>query len=139
MADIVLWPIGSFGAKPKLIIKGGMISWAVMGDPNGSIPTAELSFYRPMFGALGRAVASTSMTFVSRSAYEAGVHRNLGLTKRVEPVRGCRHITKRQMVRNSAMPRIEVDPDSYQVRVDGEIATVPPAEKLRLAQLHFLV
>ena len=139
LADIVLWPIGSFGAKPKLIIKGGMIAWSVLGDPNGSIPTAEPSFYRPMFGAMGKAVSATSLTFISPAAYEAGVHRDLGLAKRVESVRGCRHITKRQMVRNDAMPTIEVDPDSYQVRVDGEIATVPPAERLSLAQLHFLV
>ena len=139
LADIVLWPLGSFGAKPKMIIKGGMICWATMGDPNGSIPTAEPSFYRPMFGALGQAVGSTSLTFVSAAAYEAGVHRDLGLTRRVEPVRGCRTITKRQMVRNDAMPVIEVDPDTYTVRVDGEIATVPPAERLSLAQLHFLV
>ena len=110
LADIVLWPVGSFGAKPKMIIKGGMICWAVMGDPNGSIPTAEPSFYRPMFGAMGRAVGGTSLTFVSQAAYDAGVHRDLGLTRRVEPVRGCRTITKRQMVRNDRMPVIEVDP-----------------------------
>ena len=139
LADIVLWPLGSFGAKPKMIIKGGMICWAVMGDPNGSIPTAEPSFYRPMFGSMGKAVAATSLTFVSQAAYDAGVHRDLGLSRRVEPVRGCRTITKRQMVRNDGMPVIEVDPDTYTVRVDGEIATVPPAERLSLAQLHFLV
>ena len=139
LADIVLWPIGSFGAKPKLVIKGGMICWAVMGDPNGSIPTAEPSFYRPMFGAMGGAVAHTSLTFVSAAAYDAGVAAELGLSRRVEPVRRCRTITKRQMIRNDAMPVIEVDPDTYTVRVDGEIATVPPAERLSLAQLHFLV
>ncbi len=139
LADIVLWPIGSFGAKPKMIIKGGMVSWAVMGDPNGSIPTAEPSFYRPMFAALGPALASTCLTFVSRRAYELGVHQELGLRRRVEAVRGCRTITKRQMVRNDAMPTIEVDPETYQVRVDGELATVPAAERLSLAQLFFLV
>jgi len=139
LADIVLWPIGSFGAKPKLVIKGGMICWAVMGDPNGSIPTAEPSFYRPMFGAMGGAVAHTSLTFVSAAAHDAGIAAELGLSRRVEPVRRCRTITKRQMVRNDAMPAIEVDPDTYTVRVDGEIATVPPAERLSLAQLHFLV
>ncbi len=139
LADIVLWPLGSFGAKPKMIIKGGMICWAVMGDPNGSIPTAEPSFYRPMFGNMGKALANTALTFVSQAAYDAGVHRDLGLTRRVEPVRNCRAITKRQMVHNDGMPVIEVDPDTYTVRVDGEIATVPAAERLSLAQLHFLV
>ena len=122
-----------------MIIKGGMVSWAVMGDPNGSIPTAEPSFYRPMFAALGPALAGTCLTFVSRRAYELGVHQELGLRRRVEAVRGCRTITKRQMVRNDAMPTIEVDPETYQVRVDGELATVPAAERLSLAQLFFLV
>ena len=139
LADIVLWPVGSFGAKPKLVIKGGLICWAVMGDPNGSIPTAEPTFYRPMFGAMGGAVAQTSVTFVSAAAYDAGVHQELGLSRQVEPVRHTRHITKRQMLRNDAMPVIEVDPNTYIVRVNGEIAAVPPAERLSLAQLHFLV
>jgi urease subunit alpha len=139
LADIVLWPVGTFGAKPKMVIKGGMVSWALMGDPNGSVPTAEPQFYRPMFGALGPALARTCVTFVSRRAYELGVHQQLGLRRMVEPVLGCRTITKRQMVRNDRTPRIEVDPDTYQVRVDGELATVPPAERLSLAQLFFLV
>ena len=139
LADIVLWPVGSFGAKPKMIIKGGMVSWAVMGDPNGSIPTAEPSFYRPMFGSMGKAALRTSVTFVSRRSYELGVHQQLGLAKRVEPVHGTRTITKRQMLRNDAMPVIEVNPDTYEVRVDGELATVPAAERLSLAQLFFLV
>ncbi|HLF03645.1 MAG TPA: urease subunit alpha, partial [Dehalococcoidia bacterium] len=139
LADIVLWPVGTFGAKPKMVIKGGMVSWALMGDPNGSVPTAEPQFYRPMFGALGPALARTCVTFVSRRAYELGVHQQLGLRRRVEPVLGCRTITKRQMVRNDRTPYIEVDPDTYQVRVDGELATVPPAERLSLAQLFFLV
>jgi urease subunit alpha len=139
LADIVLWPVGTFGAKPKMIIKGGMVSWALMGDPNGSIPTAEPQFYRPMFGAMGAAVARTSLTFVSKSANELGIQDQLGLTRGVVPVRGCRTITKRNMVRNDATPRIEVDPDTYQVWVDGEIATVPAAERLSLAQLYFLV
>ena len=139
LADIVLWPVGSFGAKPKMIIKGGMVSWAVMGDPNGSIPTAEPSFYRPMFGSMGKAASRTSVTFVSGRSYELGVHQQLGLAKRVEPVHGTRTITKRQMLRNDAMPVIEVNPDTYEVRVDGELATVPAAERLSLAQLFFLV
>jgi urease subunit alpha len=139
LADIVLWPVGTFGAKPKMVIKGGMVCWSLMGDPNASIPTAEPVFYRSMFGALGPALSRTCVTFVSRRAYELGVHQDLGLRRRVEPVMGCRTITKRQMVRNDRMPRIEVDPETYQVRVDGELATVPPAERLSLAQLFFLV
>ncbi|MBI4497815.1 MAG: urease subunit alpha [Chloroflexi bacterium] len=139
LADIVLWPVGFFGVKPKMVIKGGMVNWALMGDPNASIPTAEPQFYRPQFGAFGPALARTCVTFVSQAAYDLGVPQQLGLRRRVEPVRACRTITKRQMVRNDRMPRIEVDPETYQVRVDGELATVPPAERLSLAQLFFLV
>ncbi len=139
LADIVLWPIASFGAKPKMVIKGGMVNWALMGDPNGSIPTVEPTFYRPMFGAHARAVASTCATFISREAHDRGVHQALGLTRIIEPVRNCRTITKRQMIRNDRTPHIEVDPETYQVRVDGELAAVPPAERLSLAQLYFLV
>lgn len=139
LADIVLWPIGTFGVKPKMIIKGGMISWAVMGDPNGSIPTAEPTFYRPMFGAFAGPIQGTCATFLSQEAYDRGVHQELGLRRIIEPVRNCRTITKRQMVRNDKTPHIEVDPDTYQVMVDGELATVPPAERLSLAQLYHLV
>ena len=139
LADIVLWPIPYFGVKPKLIIKGGMIAWALMGDPNASIPTPEPVIYRPMFGALGGALAETSITFVSRSAHEDGVHERLGLRRIVEPVRNCRSIGKRDMVRNSATPEITVDPETYEVRLDGELATVPPAETLPMTQLYFLV
>jgi urease subunit alpha len=139
LADIVLWPVGFFAVKPKMIIKGGMINWALMGDPNASIPTVEPVFYRPMFGALGQANAQTCVTFVSRQAYELGVHEQLGLKRIVEPVKGCRTVTKRQMVRNDRTPDIRVNPDTYQVWVDGELATVPPAERLGLAQLYHLV
>jgi urease subunit alpha len=139
LADIVLWPVGFFAVKPKMIIKGGMINWALMGDPNASIPTVEPVFYRPMFGALGQANAQTCVTFVSRQAYELGVHKQLGLKRIVEPVKGCRTVTKRQMVRNDRTPDIRVNPDTYQVWVDGELATVPPAERLGLAQLYHLV
>ena len=122
-----------------MIVKGGMVSWAITGDPNGPIHTAEPRFYRPMFGATGSAVARTSLTFMSGRACELGVPRQLGLNRRVEPVRDCRTITKRDMVRNDVMVVIEVDPDTYEVRVNGELATVPPAERLSLAQLYFLV
>jgi urease subunit alpha len=139
LADIVLWPVGSFGAKPKMVIKGGLINWAVMGDPNASVPTCEPQFYRPQFGALGPALSRTSITFLSQAGFEAGVHQQLGLRRLVEPVRNCRTITKRDMVLNDRTPRIEVNPDTYEVRVDGELATVPPAERLSLAQKFFLV
>ena len=139
LADIVLWPVATFGAKPKLIIKGGMISWALMGDPNASLPTTEPIYYRPMFGALGGALAKTCVTFLSQAALDLGVPEKLGLRRMVSAVRGCRTVTKKQMVRNDRTPRLEVDPETYTVRVDGEIATVPPAERLALAQRFFLV
>jgi urease subunit alpha len=139
LADVVLWPIAFFGVKPRLIVKGGLVAWALMGDPNASIPVPEPVRYRPMFGAFGGAVAETSVTFVSRSAAEAGLADRLGLRRRVEAVRDCRAIGKADMVRNSATPAIEVDPETYEVRLDGELATVPPAETLPMAQLYFLV
>jgi urease alpha subunit len=110
-----------------------------MGDPNGSIPTGEPTFYRPMFGSLGLASQRTCITFLSRLAHHRGVPEQLGLKRQIEVVQACRSVTKRQMVRNDRLPIIEVDPETYQVRVDGEIATVPPAERLSLAQLHYLV
>ena len=120
----MLWPTNTFGVKPKLVIKGGLIDWAVMGDPNASIPTPEPVLLRPMFGADGRAVGRTSMTFISQAAVEAGVPERLGLDRWIEPVRNCRTIGKAQMVRNDAMPEIDVDPETYQVCVDGRPATV---------------
>jgi urease subunit alpha len=138
LADIVLWPVTHFGAKPKLIIKGGVINWAVMGDTNASIPTCEPQLYRPMFGAYPAVIARTCITFVSGAAHERGVAHDLGLRRLVAPVRGCRAIGKRQMVRNDRTPRIDVDPETYEVRVDGALATVAPAERLPLAQLFFL-
>ena len=139
LADIVLWPIHSFGVKPKLVIKGGMIAWGLMGDPNASIPTTQPVIYRPMFGAFGRALAETSVTFISRAALDAGVPAMLGLRRRCVAVRGCRTVSKRDLVRNNACPRIDVDPETYEVRVDGKLATVPPAERLALTQLYFVV
>ena len=139
LADIVLWPIPAFGVKPKVILKGGLIAWALMGDPNASIPTPEPVLYRPMFGALGGALAETCVTFTSRSAFEAGVHEQLGLRRIVEPVMGCRSVGKRDMLRNDATPEITVDPETYEVRLDGELATVPPADTLPMSQLYFLV
>jgi len=139
LADIVLWPIAFFGAKPKMIVKGGLIAWSVMGDPNASIPTTEPVLYRPMWGAFGSAPAATSVTFTSRAAVDAGVRDRLRLQKRLVAVKGCRAVTKKQMVRNDLTPQIEVDPETYVVRVDGKIATVGPAERLSHTQLFYLM
>jgi urease subunit alpha len=139
LADIVLWPIAFFGAKPKMIIKGGLIAWSVMGDPNASIPTTEPVLYRPMWGAFGSAPAATSVTFTSKAALENGVGDRLRLQKRLVAVHGCRSVTKAQMVRNDLTPRIEVDPETYVVRVDGKVATVGPAERLSHTQLFYLM
>jgi urease subunit alpha len=139
LADIVLWPIAFFGVKPKLVIKGGMIAWALMGDPNASIPTPEPVVYRPMFGAFGGALAETSVTFTSQAAVDAGIGERLGLARRLEAVRSCRTIGKADMVRNDSTPEITVNPETYEVRLDGELATVPAAETLPMTQLYFLV
>jgi len=139
LADIVLWDPAYFGAKPKLVIKGGMIAWALMGDPNASIPTPQPVLYRPMFGAFGRAIGQTCVNFVSQASINLGVHERLGLQRRAVGVRGCRSVGKANMVRNSAMPTITVNPDTYEVFVDGELATCEPAERLPLTQLYFIV
>jgi urease subunit alpha len=137
-ADLVLWSPAFFGVKPEMILKGGAIAYAQMGDPNASIPTPQPVFGRPMFGAFGAARRSTSITFVSQAAQDNGIAQNLGLQKRVEPVRRCRDITKKDMIHNNATPRIEVDPETYEVRVDGELATCEPARELPMAQRYFL-
>jgi len=139
LADVVLWPIPFFGVKPKLVVKGGMIAWALMGDPNASIPTPEPVRYRPMFGSIPAVVAETCVTFTSRSAFEAGIGERLGLRRRVEAVHGCRTVGKADMERNDATPEITVDPETYEVRLDGVLASVPPAEMLPMSQLYFLV
>ncbi|HLG10995.1 MAG TPA: urease subunit alpha [Dehalococcoidia bacterium] len=139
LADIVLWPVGFFGVKPALIVKGGAVAWSVMGNANASIPTVEPMLYRPMFGAHPGVIAETCLTFVSQASLDAGVPRSLALNRRAEAVKGCRDLGKRDMVRNDALPRIEVDPETYEVRVDGELATCPPAQTLPLAQKYFLV
>ena len=137
MADLVLWEPAFFGAKPKMVIKGGMISWAIMGDPNASLPTPQPVVYRPMFGALGPAVAKTRVTFTSHAAYEDGIVDRYELTSKVVPVYGTRTITKASMVRNDRLPVIEVNPETFAVMVDGKHATIEPATQLPLAQLHF--
>jgi urease subunit alpha len=139
LADIVLWDPAYFGAKPKMIIKGGMIAWAPMGDPNASIPTPQPVFYRPMFGAYGRALGQTCVTFLSQAALDLGVPEKLSLQRRCVAVRGCRSVGKAHMAHNNATPQIDVDPETYQVFVDGVLATCEPAERLPLAQLYYIV
>jgi len=138
LADLVLWKPAFFGVKPELVVKGGLIAWAAMGDPNASIPTPQPVLYRPMFAALGRARASTSVTFVSAAALAADVPRRLGLSRQAVAVSNCRRIGKRDMIHNDALPRIEVDAETYQVRADGELLTCEPARVLPMAQRYFL-
>jgi urease subunit alpha len=138
LADIVLWRPAFFGAKPAVIIKGGLIAMAPMGDPNASIPTPQPVHYRPMFGALGGARHATSVTFVSRAALQDGVGERLRLGKRLEAVRGTRTVRKRDLVHNDALPVMEVDPQTYEVRADGQRLTCEPATVLPLAQRYFL-
>ncbi len=138
LADLVLWKPAFFGVKPELVLKGGMIVWAAMGDPNASIPTPQPVLYRPMFGAFGRALYSTAITFISKTAEEAGIPARLGLQKMVAAVGGCRNLGKRDMVNNDALPRMEVDPETYEVRADGVLIGSEPVEILPMAQRYFL-
>jgi urease subunit alpha len=127
-----------FGAKPEMVIKGGVIAWAQMGDPNASIPTPQPVFMRPMFGAFGRAVGGTSIAFVSQLCEAKGVAKGYGLTKRIEAVKDCRKVTKRDLKWNDALPKITVDPETYEVRADGELLKCEPAKVLPLAQRYQL-
>jgi urease subunit alpha len=138
LADIVLWKPAFFGAKAAMIIKGGMIVAAPMGDPNASIPTPQPVHYRPMFGALGGARHATSVSFVSKAGYESGMGEALGLRKRLVPVKNTRDIRKKDLKLNDAQPRIEVDSQTYEVRADGELLRCDPATVLPLAQRYFL-
>ena len=137
MADLVLWDPAFFGAKPKMVIKGGMISWALMGDPNASLPTPQPVLYRPMFGSMGSALTSTRLTFTSHAAYEDGIVDAYDLQSTVVPVYRTRTITKKSLIRNTALPVIEVNPETFAVTVDGTHATIEPAKTLPLAQLYF--
>lgn len=137
LADLVVWKPSMFGVKPEMVIKGGFIAWAQMGDPNASIPTPQPVYMRPMFGSFGRAVGGTSVAFVSQLA-KSNVLKNYGLTKRVEAVKGCRKISKRELKWNNALPHITVDPETYEVHADGELLTCEPARVLPLAQRYFL-
>ena len=136
LADLVLWSPAFFGVKPELILKGGFIAWSVMGDANASIPTPQPVLYRPMFGSFGSAIKETSMLFVSEASLSTV--QSLGIAKRIAPVCKCRNVGKADMVNNSATPHIEVDPETYEVRADGELLTCEPATVLPLAQRYFL-
>jgi len=139
LADLVLWSTAFFGVKPDLIIKGGTIAHAAMGDPNASIPTPQPIHYRPMFGSFGRAMAESCITFVSHAALENEIGRKLGLQRRLAPVANVRGgISKRSMIHNDAMPVIEVDAETYEVRADGVLLTCEPATVLPMAQRYFL-
>ena len=138
LADLVLWKPAWFGVKPEMVIKGGFIAWSAMGDPNASIPTPQPVIYRPMFGSFGGAVAATSITFLSQASLAARIPQKLGLQRMVAPVINCRRLGKRDMVHNDATPEIAVDPETYEVRVNGEVITCEPARELPLAQRYFL-
>ncbi|WWO97881.1 MAG: urease subunit alpha [Candidatus Dasytiphilus stammeri] len=137
IADLVLWDPRFFGAKPKLIIKGGVINWATTGDPNASLPTPQPNFYRPMFGTTSKLLKETCITFTSKVAIDNNIKIKLGLERQIMAVRNCRTISKKDMVRNSETPNIEVDPETFSVKVDGEYATTNPIRTAALNQLYF--
>jgi urease subunit alpha len=137
-ADLALWKPAFFGAKPEMVIKGGVIAWSQMGDPNASIPTPQPVLMRPMFGAFGKAAGPCSIAFVSQICKQQNIAKGYGLSKRIEAVRGCRTVGKRDLKWNNALPRITVDPETYEVRADGEKLTCEPARVLPLAQRYFL-
>jgi urease subunit alpha len=138
LADLCLWRPAMFGVKPEMVLKGGMIAWAQMGDANASIPTPQPVHMRPMFGSYGGAMAATSLTFVSKAALKRGVPEKLNLKKQAVAVSGIRKLTKRDMKLNDAMPHMEVNPETYEVRADGELLTCEPATVLPMAQRYFL-
>jgi urease subunit alpha len=138
LADLVLWRPAFFATKPSLIVKGGLIVAAPMGDPNASIPTPQPVHYRSMFGAVGGALGATCMTFLSGWAVDAGIPQLLGLKRLIGTVRGTRDLRKSHMVHNDWQPLIEVDPQTYQVRADGQLLTCEPAAVLPFTQRYFL-
>jgi urease subunit alpha len=138
LADLVLWRPAFFGVKPSMVLKGGMITAAVMGDPNASIPTPQPVHYRGMFGSYGKAVQATCISFLSQTAIAAGIPQQLGLQKMVVAAKGMRSLRKRDMVHNGATPKLEVDAQTYRVWADGEALTCEPAKVLPLAQRYFL-
>jgi urease subunit alpha len=138
LADLVLWDPAFFGVKPQTVIKGGQIAYAQMGDANASIPTPQPVMPRPMFGALGRAPAANSLNFVASAAVEDGLPERLGLGKRFVPITSTRRVTKADMRENDALPRVQVDPDSFAVTIDGEPVEPAPAVELPMSQRYFL-
>jgi urease subunit alpha len=138
LADLVLWSPAFFGVKPDLVIKGGTIAAAPMGDPNASIPTPQPVHYRPMFAAFGKALTASSLMFVSKAAAKSRLREKLGVEKQFVAVEHTRDIGKKNMVHNDATPHITVDPETYEVTADGELLTCAPAEVLPMAQRYFL-
>lgn len=138
LADLVLWRPAFFGVKPSLILKGGAIAASLMGDANASIPTPQPVHYRPMFASFSGSRHATSLTFISQAAFEAGLPQQLGLQKRIGVVQGCRTVQKSDLIHNAYLPHIEVDPQNYQVRADGQLLWCEPADVLPLAQRYFL-
>jgi urease subunit alpha len=138
LADLVLWKPAFFGVKPEMVVKGGFIAWSAMGDPNASIPTPQPVLYRPMFGSFGGATAETSVTFLSQAAIASNLPQKLRLRKMTKAVNNCRQIGKKNMIHNDATPKIDVDPETYEVHVDGQLLTCEPARELPLAQRYFL-
>jgi urease subunit alpha len=138
LADLVLWSPAFFGVKPDMVIKGGSIVAAQMGDPNASIPTPQPVHYRPMFAAFGRARTASSVVFVSKAAVRDGLKKKLGIAKDLVAVENTRHIRKKDLIHNNATPKIEVDPETYEVRADGELLVCEPAQSLPMAQRYFL-
>jgi len=137
-ADLVLWNPAFFGVKPEMVLLGGSIAVAQMGDPNASIPTPQPVHSRPMFGAMGRAVERSGVNFVSQAAIDAGLREKLGLARELAPVKTTRGIGKSDLKLNDATPEIEVHPETYEVRADGELLTCQPAESLPMAQRYFM-
>jgi urease subunit alpha len=137
-ADLVIWKPAFFGVKPALVLKGGFIALAAMGDPNASIPTPQPVHYRPMFGSFGGALARTSLTFVSQAALASGAAESYALRKRLSAVKGCRTVRKADMVHNAYTPVMEIDAQTYAVRADGQLLTCEPASVLPMAQRYFL-
>jgi len=138
MADLVLWDPKFFGAKPEMTLKNGMVVQSLMGDPNATIPTPQPMIYRPMFATLGKGLAQSSITFVSQAAYDDNIKEKLGLKKMILPVKNIRHLTKKDMKLNAATPDIDVDPQTYEVKIDGELLTCEPVDTVPLGQRYFL-
>jgi len=137
-ADLVLWRPAHFGAKPSMILKGGMIAASLMGDPNASIPTPQPVHYRYMFGGFGGGIKTSCFTFASQASIDDGIANRLGLDKNIIPIKNTRNLRKKDMIHNSALPKMEVDPETYEVRADGELLTCEPVKTLPMTQKYFL-